>query len=135
MGAWDEKSFGNDDALDFTNEILEEDDPQKVISIINEIANLAGDEELEAPDASMGVAAIEFVGAAKGAPASDFPKEALRFVQKHRDVLNDKDLKALAIKTLNRIRENSELKELWEESEYFEQWKAVMDDLLKRVER
>jgi len=42
-------------------------------------------------------------------------------------------MKLVSKKAIRNIKENSELKELWEESEDYENWLAVLNDLEKEL--
>ena len=46
----------------------------------------------------------------------------------------DDDLLALAQAALHRIGSDSELKELWEETDDFDAWSATLTDLKKRLD-
>jgi len=90
------------------------------------------DEYLEAPDCENALAAIEFIAAYKGNPSDDLPEDISLWI-KENDLLNFKssffskkvNIVDLSLKPIDRILFNSELKELWEESSEFEDWKKL----------
>ena len=128
MGAWGFKNFENDGAADFVYDVF--DNGKKVIfQAIQKIVKAKPDEYLEAPDCEEALAAIEILAAAKNNPSSDCNPDIIKWLQKN-DVLKFKnglfgpkvDLVPLAEKALDRIINDSELRELWEESEQFDEW-------------
>jgi hypothetical protein len=132
MGAWGAGSFENDDALDWLAEFCESPDEKRIMDALSLVANVDAAGYLEAPECSTGLAAAELVAALKGKPASNLPEEAkeclstLKFSPKA-------DLAPLALKTVDRIITNSELKELWEESGDPGEWYSALDDLRERL--
>jgi hypothetical protein len=58
MGTWSVEPFGNDDAVDWADELKESNDPSLVQEAIDAVLAV-GDEYLEAPDAAVAVAAID----------------------------------------------------------------------------
>jgi hypothetical protein len=129
MGAWSHTSFGNDDALDFITEVEEDGEP--AIANAFEVVNfLKPDDYLEAPDASVALAAAELVAARRGKPPADFPPQAAEVVAR----INDhRTLSEGAVKAVKRVLDYSELKDLWAESQEFDKWRADVHDLLERL--
>lgn len=71
MGAWDEKNFGNDSAMDWVNEF--EDNPT-IELLKNTLQDLVdSDDYIDMDIASAGLAAAEIVAALKGKSSSDLP--------------------------------------------------------------
>lgn len=130
MGAWGPGSFDNDDALDLVADVV---DGGGMDVIESAFAILRDGELLEAPEASAAVAAAEIVAAMDGRPAADFPPEAAEWVQAH-GAAPRPALVRQARAAAGRVREDSELKTLWEEGEEPPAgWYAGMDDLLRRL--
>jgi len=48
-------------------------------------------------------------------------------------VVVDKDLVSMALKAIHRIETESELKELWEESDELTSWMATLENLRERL--
>src|SRR5687767_6352150 len=111
MGAWGSGSFENDDALDWVTG-LADDSSDAVREALAPIAS-AGDEYLQAPDCSMAIAAAEAVAAARGHPNNALPEEVAGWAAKKPVVTPD--LVELARAAVDRILNNSELKDLWDE--------------------
>lgn len=140
MGAWGINNFDNDTALDFSSDVVE-GDKSLIKDAILKVTKLSDDEYLEAPDCEEALTAIEFIAAQKGKPSSDFPEEAKTWI-KNNDLLNFTsglfkkriDITDLSLKAIERIVSNSELQELWEESDEYESWLKVLEDLKTRIE-
>lgn len=129
MGAWGTGVFDNDDALDWFD-ALERRGADAVLVALQTVPQ--EDDFIEAPQANEALAAAEIVAAARGRPAADLPGEATDWVQAHGPAIGD-ELVDLAIGAVTRIREDSELKDLWEEGDSAAEWLAVVDDLLARL--
>lgn len=129
MGAWGAGSFENDDAADFLGDVLENGD----ISLLREVFDnvLTSTEYVESPDACQAIVAAEIIAAALGRPtlAAQQVQELAALLPTIRPDI-DAGLVAQAADALARILEpNSELLELWEESESLLEWQALMQEL------
>lgn len=139
MGTWGLKNFENDGAADFTDDVLG-NGKNLIKETILKVSEMNSDEYLEAPDCENALAAIEFIAAYKGNPSDDLPEDISLWI-KENDLLNFKssffskkvNIVDLSLKAIDRILLNSELKELWEESSEFEDWKKVVLDLKERI--
>lgn len=115
MGAWSHEPFGNDDANDWAYDLEETND----LSLIEEALDnvLEADDDLDAPDASIAVAAVEVLAKllGKGTQMDAYTEEIDEWV-KSISIKPDAALIAKANRALDRVLdENSELRELWEE--------------------
>ncbi len=142
MGAWSAGNFGNDDACDWLDELyksgvkkfFKRTDASKFIEqTLSKVARAPDSEYLESSDCSEALAACEILAASLGNPASDLQDETKEWLEKHA-IEGAKDLMPLAVGAVSRIRTNSELKELWEESDSNEEWQQVIEDLSKRMQ-
>ena len=131
MGAWGIGPFDNDDVEDW---LLELDDADSLELVEEAIAAVeAGGDYLEAPDASVGLAAAEVIAATLDNPADELPESIERFVAGLEDPADD-ELVARARAAVQRVvGEDSELRELWEETDDFDAWQATIADLLTRL--
>lgn len=129
MGAWGPGSFENDDALDFLDDLVDGGGMDVVQGAFDVV--VAG-EYLEAPEASAVVASAEIVAALAGRPAADLPGEAAEWVRAHAPAPRP-SLVRQARAAVQRVREDSELKDLWEGEAPSAEWYACMDDLLRRL--
>ena len=131
MGAWNFGPFDNDDAGDWLSELEQSADTSVIADALHRVTNI-GDEYLEALDCSKAIAAAEVVAALRGHPVSDFLDNAKQWVDAHR-TLDAAALVPTAIAAIQRIRTNSELKELWDESAKAPKWYATLDDVTNRL--
>lgn len=132
MGAWGTGSFENDAAVDWLNELEHSDGLNPVTEALAFVANLDLDEYLEVDEASAAVAAAEIVAALHGHPTYNLPERAQEWLAAHRFEVA-RDPVNLAVKAVSRVKADSELKELWDESPDVSDWFAKIDDLLDRL--
>jgi hypothetical protein len=132
MGTWDAGSFDNDDAADWANEFT--DAPSRVLieDALKAVTQIGG-EYLEAPECSMAIAAAEVVAALHNAPLPQLSGEIRQALGTGKINL-DRNLIDLAVKAIERVRSDSELKDLWEEGEPSD-WLAAVNDLEDRLRR
>jgi hypothetical protein len=129
MGAWAHGSFDNDDAMDWVGELEGVEGAAPISEAFETV--LAADDYVEAPEASMGLAAAEVVAALLGKPAAALPAEVTAWVA------GEKPPKAALVKKAQRVVErvltDSELKDLWAESEDSAKWQQEVEGLLRRL--
>ena len=130
MGAWGTGSFENDDALDWMGDLAESGDAAAVESALKVVAESTG--YLEAPEGSAALAAAEVVAALRGQPAGDLPEEVALFTRGR--ARPSPELVATARAAVERVLQDSELRELWEETDDFETWQAGVADLVRRLQ-
>jgi hypothetical protein len=131
MGAWDLGSFDNDDAVDWLCEAEGSADTSLISAALRRV-NEIGDAYLESPDCCIGLAAAEMVAALGGHPMAKLPDAAKDWVDGHRS-LPTTELVPLALAAVERIRTNSELKELWDEVNQTSNWLVTVDNLVARL--
>jgi hypothetical protein len=134
MGAWGNGSFDNDDAADFLADVTDGSD----LTLVREIfATVLGAEEyLKAPDAAQAIAGAEIVAAAVGrpTPAAQEEEELSEWLSRIKPAA-DPDLIKQAVQVLDRIvGENSELRELWEETDELSDWEATVVALRSKLQ-
>ena len=131
MGAWGIGHFENDDAGDWVWELEDARSLEPVVAAIAAVE--AATDYLEAPDATIALAAAETIAAALGKPAPDLPDSvaAVVSVLPHAP---DSKLVSRARAAVERIATESELRELWEETEDFAAWQAKVSDLIQRLQ-
>jgi hypothetical protein len=128
MGAWGTGSFENDDARDWLGQ-LDRVAPDALTRIFADAAD--GSDYIEAPSASVVVAAAEVVALSHTA-SSGVPAGILNWTAENRAAFTS-ELKALAVRALERVRRNSELKDLWLEADGLNDWIAAIQDLQTRL--
>lgn len=129
MGAWSHSSFGNDDAMDFIGDFMDQPEWSRVLAAIA-LANAEG--YLESPDACNAIVSAELLAARLGKPGPDLPED-LPPVLAALPEPGQNDV-AEALRAIARIMDNSELAELWSEGGPADvEWLGAMEDLLKRL--
>jgi len=129
VGGWGTGSFENDDAMDWLSR-LAAIGPADLAKIFTQAADDPA--YLEAPAASIVVAAGEVLAALNGSPASAPPPAIDEWVKKYRRI-STPELNALAVRALERVRRDSELKDLWMEADGLNDWTGVIRDLQTRL--
>ena len=127
MGAWVASAFENDDALDWVSELED-----GAVDLVRAGLAVTQVDYLESPDGSVSIAAAEVVAAAVGNPAGSLPASVTRWVDAHGASVANAEV-VLALAALDRVTaENSELAELWAESDDRE-WSQSVEDLRNRL--
>ena len=132
MGAWSHEPFGNDDAGDWAVDLEETKD----LSLIEEALDnvLEADDDLDAPEASIAIAAIEVMAKllGKGTQTDGYTEEIDEWV-KSVSIKPSAALIAKANRALDCVLgEDSELRELWEEGGA-DEWLASVNALRKAI--
>jgi hypothetical protein len=134
MGAWGHLNFENDTALDLVYEI-EEKGADRIKTAIEAINSREEDAFLDSDLCAEALAAIEYIAAVKNKASEDFPEDAEEWLTPaNKDsLLAIRNLIPKSKQAIDRIQHNSELKDLWEETEDFDKWTKVLEDLSARI--
>jgi hypothetical protein len=134
MGAWGHLNFENDTALDLVYEI-EEKGADRIKIAIEAVNSREEDAFLDSDLCAEALAAIEYIAAVKNKASEDFPEDAEEWLTPaNKDsLLAIRNLVPNSKKAIDRIQHNSELKDLWEETEDFDKWTKVLEDLAARI--
>ncbi|GAB1259292.1 hypothetical protein NBRC116494_37950 [Aurantivibrio plasticivorans] len=133
MGAWGEGSFENDDAGDWAYELCESND---LLVLSNGLRRSIFEYLfLQAPKASVIVAAAETIASAKTGDYTRLPNDVQAWVRQNNS-LNFAELKKPALSALRAVmRINCELRMLWyEDKEMGDQWASNISGLIKQLE-
>ncbi|HEY9788058.1 MAG TPA: DUF4259 domain-containing protein, partial [Candidatus Obscuribacterales bacterium] len=133
MGDWDVSAFGNDQAKDWLAALMEGVSAAPVFRALVTVAKLPPSDYLQAPDCECAIAAAELVVAARGKPSPALPEEAREWLERTKFVAGT-EVVTMALSVVKRIALNSELKELWQDTESGKDWLATIYDLQKRLE-
>jgi hypothetical protein len=128
MVAWGTGSFENEYAADWLAK-LGTIAPDDLTQIFVQAADNPG--YLEAPAASIVVAAAEAIAALNGSPSKVVPPEITKWTT-NREAPTP-ELIALVLRALQRVRKDSELKDLWLEADGLNDWIAAIQDLQTRA--
>lgn len=130
MGTWSHESFGNDTANDWAYE-LEDATDFAVIEAALQVVLDEGDEYLDADLAMEAIAAVEVIAKrlGKGTQSDVYTEKVDQWLETISEQPSD-DLLSLAKRVLERIvADDSELKELWLESDEYELWLGNIQQL------
>ena len=135
MGAWSHEPFGNDTANDWAYGLVETGDLGYVESALDGVLEV-GDDYLDASVAEEAVAAIEVFAKLLGrSTQTDSYTEKVDMWVKTTKSKPTPALRLKAKQAIQRIMSvNSELRELWEESDDGAEWKAAMTQLRAAID-
>ncbi len=133
MGSWGPGNFENDDALDLLGE-LSSDPNWKALTKLFQSVSACGmqGEEIVATDSSRVMAAAELLAASRGHPPEELPEEASKLLAtmgKLAEALVEEAASAVSY-----VLMNSELVELWAESDDPGEWNRVASGLVARLD-
>lgn len=127
MGAWGTGHFENDDALDLVADVQGPDDLDRVLRAVTE----SEDASIDASVASEAMAAADIIAAMLGRPADDCPEDLAtrlgEFGTPAPELIN------LARESVSRVLMESELIDLWSESDEVEAWNLSVTGLIARL--
>jgi len=131
LGTWGHDSFEDDDALDWVFELEKSTDTSVVFKALNAVTDGAED-LLEAPVCAMAIAAAEVVAALDGHRAPSLPEQVVEWIKGKPKP--GTDLKAKALRAIDAILTDSELKSCWEDAgEHYPKWVAAVERLKARL--
>ncbi|HEX7802342.1 MAG TPA: DUF4259 domain-containing protein [Pseudoxanthomonas sp.] len=135
MGTWSHEPFGNDTAADWAYGLVEQKDFSLVAQALQEVLD-NGSDYLDSDLAVEAVAAVEVLAKALGrGTQTDAYTEEVDAWLKSVAAKPSPELLSKARDTLDRIMApDSELRELWEESDDFESWKSSIKSLRSAVD-
>ncbi len=138
MGTWAVGPFGNDFAQDWAQDLQESRDLYFIEDTLNNVLQAETTEYLEAPFGAEALAAVETWSRLQGkggvkdedsAAVDAWVADVQVKLSKPRADIADKAARALALV----VSEASELRELWEDSEHYDEWLASVTDLQRRL--
>lgn len=135
MGTWSHEPFGNATANDWAYDLEETKDLALITRVFDGVLEL-GDEYLEADQACEAVAAAEVLAKilGRGTQTDTYTEKVDEWLQTISEQPSA-DLLNKAKQVLRRVlAEDSELKELWEESDDAEAWRDNIQTLIARLE-
>lgn len=129
MGAWGFTSFENDPAMDWISEFEKKPDLDTLEKIFSDI--IERNNFIEVDEGSIVLAAADVVAAIRGCKSNDYPSNIRVFeeLEVNKVLIDD------ASKAARKVTESdeSELKQLWLETDDYERWRRAVDELLKRL--
>ena len=134
MGTWALDAFGNDYAMDWAQDLQEYKTLELVETTLDNVID-STEEELEAPFAAEALAALEVIARLQGRPGAPDPatEEVDEWVAACKKKITPPLLDKARLAFERIVSESSELRQLWQESEHFEEWQAEVAALRLRV--
>ncbi len=127
MGAWGHLFDENDDAADWLAEF--EDSPSW--SLVDDALEGADADHVEAPEAANALAAAEVVAAGLGKASPRLESAVLEWAATGATEAAARRQRAIAAVTA--IRDDSELRDLWQEADEYADWQASVNETLSRL--
>jgi hypothetical protein len=133
MGSWGVASFENDAAGDWFLVVEEAPDPGAVMAAaIDDVLSAA--DELDVDLCCEAIAAAELCACCAGQLPERLPDNVEGWVQENPHGPHADEV-AMAVQAVSRVRNESELRDQWEEAEDCPRWLAEVDELVARLER
>lgn len=129
MGTWGIGVFDNSDASEWM-QVFIVDPNLRILDMAFKQFKDNPEGYFEMPDCNEALAAAEIIAAIKGKPHPELPDLVINAI-KNLKVEEGLDLKAKDV--VDAIEKNSELQELWSQSENYEEWQEILSDLKKRL--
>ena len=146
MGAWGTKTFEDDSTCDWYDEFC--DSEQSIEQLEDAFDDVIENEDyLDYEFCTAALGAAEIIAAALGNPCEDFPDEEYHIGEDEESGLPEPDLENIrkevtseiiekAQRAVRKVRQyrRSELRELWEDSDEYDDWLGATQDLMNRLE-
>ena len=131
---WNPGNFGNEEAMLWLQKLVSGGSVSTIREAVDCIGVYPEDEYLDAEYCSYALAAAEMIAAAKGCPPreEELPDEGKKWLEEN-SFTPDEELLRSARKAVDRILNNSELKELWQEGCANDEWHLTLIDLRRRL--
>ncbi|KIM07754.1 MAG: hypothetical protein KU38_10475 [Sulfurovum sp. FS08-3] len=132
MGAWGTGNFDNDTALDWVYDLEEYEDT----TLIEQTLNAIDEEDIDASSAEEALIAIEVIARLLGNFKDDaYSEDVDKWVKANPLEVSDELLEKAKKTIVLILGENSELRELWEETNDYQSWIDVIKELDGRLRR
>jgi tetratricopeptide (TPR) repeat protein len=132
LGSWDVTPFGNDEAREWLAHLMEGASSDQVFRALLGAAKIGAKDYFQAPECERAIAAAEIVASARGKPSAVNPPELTTWLSQCHLVAGD-HIADVAIKVLDRITANSELKQVWDDTDSASEWYANVEDIQRRL--
>jgi hypothetical protein len=132
MGAWGIGIFENDTALDWLAD-FEYNDFRLIDRTLAGVGTMTTADSLDADEACEVLAAAECLAAAGGLPSANLPDVMTAWVTQNQPIQLRPQLVATAQSAVEHVLTHSELAELWQETDEWTQWQAIVTDLQARL--
>jgi hypothetical protein len=133
VGEWGTANFENDPAGDWFLLVEEAVDPGEVIAAALDSA-VGESEHLGLDESCVAIAAAELSASCAGHPPDRLPDNVRRWVDTHPHQPHDREIEQ-AVQAVQRVREESELRDHWDGSVDRSRWLLEVDDLIARLQQ
>ncbi len=127
MGTWSHEPFGNDTANDWTYELEETKDLSLIETALDNVLEMGGD-YLEAPTAEEAIGAVEVLAKllGRGTQSDAYTEKVDDWVKSIKQKPSPALLQKAQVAIGRILADDSELLELWMDSDDFEAWQASL---------
>ncbi len=132
--AWGISNFENDSAQEWVEDLIAKGKSTTVNKEIEGFVKNFKASETDMMTCCTFLAAAEIIAAVKDDPADDIPEDLEDWIKENR-LKNDEAMVKKAIEGLNKITRGSELQEMYEGSQLYDDWMDIQKDLLTRLKR
>ena len=134
MGTWALDAFGNDYAMDWAQDLQEYKTLELVETTLDNVID-STEAELEAPFAAEALAALDVIGRLLGKPGAADPAtaEVDEWVAACKKKVTPPLLEKARLAFDKIVAETSELRQLWQDSDHFDDWQQDVAALRRRV--
>ncbi|MDO5560726.1 MAG: DUF4259 domain-containing protein [Oscillospiraceae bacterium] len=135
MGAWGYSVFDDDSALDFYDTLVENEDGDAFIDQIEEVLNNACESDyLEVDEGNAVLVSSCIIDACINNTEYKFPSDEYSQLISENHKAKLRSLRTTAVDAINAVlSENSELNELWYETETYEDWKNSIQKIKENL--
>ncbi len=135
MGSWNNKPFGNDTALDWFYDLEQSKSPHEMI--LNTLNKVLQQNESDSSEEEEAIAAVSIIASSAEEPIKGCSAEIKSWINIS-GFSATSELKKLSVKALDHILNDSELHNLWEESDGLVAWEKQLiklkNELLQNIE-
>lgn len=132
MNVWNAETFANREALDWLTDLVEERDVYFIHNTLQIIVDYPDGDKPDSWDCCCAIAAVEMLAACAGKPPTRFPADAREWIEAY-GLAPDGEALALADKALQRVAQESCLRDEWQESGEIDRFDAAVSELKNRL--
>ena len=134
MGTWALDAFGNDYAMDWAQDLQQYKTLELVETTLDNVID-SREDELEAPFAAEALAALDVIARLLGKPGAADPAtaEVDEWVAACKKKVTPPLLEKARLAFDKIVAETSELRQLWQDSDHFDDWQQDVAALRRRV--
>ena len=134
MSAWGISNFENDTALDWVGKIVKQKDINVITNSIDKFVNGFNAEETTLINCSKFLTLAEILAGLLGSPAEDFPEELTDWIESKYINIEQSTIDT-AIEGVRLLMNESEVREMYLDSGYFNSWDKAQKNLIKRLSK